>query len=231
MTGSPPKRRVAVVAAHPDDELLGCGGTLGRHVAAGDEVWAIILADGVSSRGAPVEEEAISEREAAARSAANILGIQHLSLHRLPDNRLDTMPLLDLVRLIEERISEIAPDTVYTHHAGDLNIDHRLVHQAVVTACRPQPGFAAARLLFFETASSTEWQTPSSAVPFLPNWFVDITDTLDVKLRALRAYEREMVPWPHPRSYQAVEHLARWRGATIGCAAAEAFILGREIRR
>jgi LmbE family N-acetylglucosaminyl deacetylase len=222
-------RCIAVVAAHADDEVLGCGGTVRRHVLAGDQVWHIILADGETSRGPVASVNVIARRENAARAAADRLGVQHLEMHRFPDNRLDACPLLDIVTVVERHIAEIRPAVLYTHHAGDLNIDHRRVHEAVVTACRPQPRHPVRRLLFFETPSSTEWQPPSSAMPFAPNWFVDISGTLADKVAALRAYDGEMRAWPHPRSYEAVEHLARWRGATVGCEAAEAFILGRGI--
>jgi LmbE family N-acetylglucosaminyl deacetylase len=225
----PPGRRIAVIAAHADDEVLGCGGTIRRHVMAGDEVWHIILADGETSRETGASVDAVAQREAAARAAADCLGVPHLAMHRFPDNRLDSSPLLDIVTVVERHIAEIRPGIVYTHHGGDLNIDHRCVHQAVLTACRPQPGHPVRRLLFFETPSSTEWQAPSSGAPFLPNWFVDIGATIASKMAALRAYDREMRIWPHPRSYQGVEHLARWRGAVVGCDAAEAFMLGREI--
>ncbi len=231
MITSPPRtaRRIAVIVAHPDDEVLGCGGTIRRHTLAGDEVWLVILADGETSRDAVAGEKEIADRESTLRSAAEILGVQHHITHRLPDNRLDTVPLLDLTKLVERHIREIAPVAVYTHHAGDLNVDHRRVHQAVVTTCRPQPGCTVRKLAFFEIPSSTEWQTPSSGLSFAPNWFVDISATLETKLKALKAYQGEMRPWPHARSYEAVEHLARWRGATIGCAAAEAFVTGRDI--
>jgi N-acetylglucosamine malate deacetylase 1 len=225
------RRRVAVIVAHPDDEVLGCGGTIRRHTLSGDDVWVVILADGETGRDSHTGGGAIAKRETAASAAAKTLGVQHLTMHRLPDNRMDAGPLLDIVKVIEQDILEIVPDAVYTHHAGDLNVDHRRVHQAVVTACRPQLGHPVNTLLFFETPSSTEWQPPGSGPAFLPNWFVDISDTLESKLQALKAYHDEMRAWPHPRSYEGIEHLARWRGATIGCAAAEAFFLGREIRR
>jgi LmbE family N-acetylglucosaminyl deacetylase len=218
------------IVAHADDEVLGCGGTLRRHVLDGDDVWTVILADGETSRSASTDASVVS-REIAARNAAAILGVQHVLLHRLPDNRLDACPRLDIVKLVEGCIAEIRPDTIYSHHAGDLNVDHRRVSEAVVTACRPQKGHSVETLLFFETVSSTEWQMPNVGPAFQPNWFVDISDHLDVKLRALRPYADEMRPWPHPRSIEGVTHLARWRGATIGCDAAEAFILGRQLRR
>jgi LmbE family N-acetylglucosaminyl deacetylase len=118
---------------------------------------------------------------------------------------------------------------VLTHHAGDVNIDHRVVHDAVIAACRPQPGYSVKELLFFEVPSSTEWRPPGSAEPFNPNWFFDITSTLATKMEALRAYEAELRAFPHPRSLKAVEALALWRGATAGVEAAEAFVLGRKI--
>jgi LmbE family N-acetylglucosaminyl deacetylase len=137
--------------------------------------------------------------------------------------------LLDVIKPIEALIERHRPDTVVTHHGSDLNIDHRRVSQAVATACRPQRGHSVRRLLMFEVASSTEWQLPDAANPFAPNFFVDISMTLERKLSALQAYSAEMRAWPHPRSLQALEHLARWRGATIGVEAAEAFVLGRQI--
>ena len=142
---------------------------------------------------------------------------------------MDSIDLLDIVQFIEQQINQFTPDMILTHHAGDLNIDHRLVHQAVMTACRPQPGHCVKTILFFEIQSSTEWQTPASAAVFAPNWFVDISDYLNLRTRALEAYSDELRPWPHSRSLQAIEHLARWRGATIGVDVAEAFMLGRNI--
>ncbi len=141
------------------------------------------------------------------------------------------MELLDVVQRIETFVARYGPATVLTHHAGDVNVDHRVVHDAVIAACRPQPMHTVRELLFFEIPSSTEWRPPASAPPFTPNWFVDISDTLDAKLAALRAYAPEMRPFPHPRSMEAVVALATWRGATVGVAAAEAFMLGRAIIR
>lgn len=227
-TAKPP-RRIAAIVAHADDEILGCGGTLRRHVIDGDQVLIVILADGETSRDT-VSSGAAALREAAALAAADLLGAKTI-LHSLPDNKLDSVALLDIVKLVERHIAEWKPGVIYTHHIGDVNIDHRRVHEAVVTACRPQTGHPVETLLFFETASSTEWQTSQSMPAFVPNWFVDISATIDTKMSALKAYDSEMRPWPHPRSYEGVEHLARWRGATIGCEAAEAFVLGREIKR
>jgi Uncharacterized proteins, LmbE homologs len=168
-------------------------------------------------------------RNDAAREACRILGCASVEALGLPDNRMDGLDMLDVVKLIEEKVAQHKPSTILTHHAGDVNVDHRVVHQAVLAACRPQPGHSVETLLFFEVPSSTEWSPPGSAPAFTPNWFVDISGQLSAKLAALRAYDSELRPFPHPRSIEAVEALAKWRGATAGFAAGEAFILGRRL--
>lgn len=220
-----------IVAAHADDEALGCGGTIAAFARAGIAVHVAFLADGVGARGAAGASAALQERRKAAERASATLGSKVIHHGDLPDNRLDTVALLDIVQVVEGLLAPLRPDVVLTHHAGDLNIDHRCVHQAVVTACRPQPGQSVRGLLFFEVPSSTEWQPPGSAEPFLPNWFCDVSATLAVKRKALESYAMEMRPWPHSRSYEAVEHLARTRGSSVGLEAAEAFALGRWVSR
>ncbi|MBF0256937.1 MAG: PIG-L family deacetylase [Gammaproteobacteria bacterium] len=226
---------ILVIAAHPDDEVLGCGGSIARFAASGLPVHLAFMADGVNSRAHnPVEDIssgplALGCRRSAAERAATILGAASVSFDELPDNRLDSIPLLEIIQRVEALIKEYRPTTVLTHHAGDLNVDHRCVHQAVVTACRPQRGHSVRTLLSFEVPSSTEWQPPGTDALFAPNWFVDISATLEQKLAALDAYAEELRDWPHPRSRQGVEHLARWRGATVGCEAAEAFVLARHL--
>jgi LmbE family N-acetylglucosaminyl deacetylase len=224
---------VLIVAAHPDDEVLGCGGTIARHADAGDVVHVLIVAEGGTSRqGQRDRDEAAKELfrlAQAAQTAGTILGAVGVELLDLPDNRLDSLDRLDLIKRIEERIAWHQPQVMYVHHAGDVNIDHRRLHEAVVTACRPTPGQPVRRLLSFEVASSTEWQPPGSAPAFQPNWFVDISAQWPRKRQALEAYAAEMRPWPHARSLEAVEHLARWRGAQVGVEAAEAFCLLRQL--
>lgn len=224
-------KSILVVAAHPDDEALGCGGTIARLSQEGAAVHVAFLADGVTSRAhvAATDQGGLQARRAAAGMACEILGVRSLTFGDFPDNRCDTVPLLSLVQPIEGLIAKFRPDTLFTHHAGDVNVDHRLVYQAAVTACRPQPGSTIKTFLSFEVPSSTEWQPPGSAPVFAPDWFVDISESLSRKLAALDAYSAEMRAWPHPRSRQGVEHLARWRGATVGVDAAEAFVLGRRI--
>ena len=225
--------RIAVIAAHPDDEILGCGGTIARHVAAGAAVNVLIVAEGATSRTPQRQKEehvtGLQQLAGSAHAAHAIVGTSQLTLLDLPHNRLDSVDFLDIVKAVETFIRATDPDTVYTHFPHDLNIDHRLVSEAVQTACRPQPGSGIRRILFFEVASSTEWRMAGSATSFAPNHFVDIEATLAKKLEALAAYSQEMRPWPHARSIQAAEHLARWRGASVGMAAVEAFVIGRQL--
>ena len=225
--------KALVIAAHPDDEVLGCGATIAKHTQRGDEVHVLILAEGATSRKERRNRlesvEDLSELADAAKKARDILKVNVLMLHDLPDNRMDSIDVLEVVKIIEQYIQSFRPEIIYTHHAGDLNIDHRITHEAVVTACRPVPGSPIRTLLFFEIPSSTEWMTGSLTSAFTPNWYVDVSDTLENKIEALKAYHKEMRSWPHPRSLEAVTHLARWRGSTVGVAAAEAFITGRNL--
>lgn len=223
---------IAVIAAHPDDEVLGCGGTLSHFALEGCEIDILILADGESSRNVDTINKLknqISARKIAADNACQIMGCNSVTLKNYPDNRLDSIEQLEIIKTIEEFISNHKPITVITHYSGDVNIDHRIVHDSVIAATRPQPGCPVKELLFFEIPSSTEWQPSGSAKAFHPNVYVDITQTFQVKKEALNAYASELRPFPHPRSVEAIEALARWRGATVGVCAAEAFVLGRKV--
>lgn len=220
---------ILVVAAHPDDEILGCGATLARHTDAGDRVHILILATGLAARGA-VETGAIEVLEAAARQAAQAIGAEAPRFAGFADNRLDGMDLLDIVKSIETVTEAVQPEIVYTHHGGDLNIDHRIACEAVVTACRPLPGAATRAIYAFETVSSTEWAIADCHVAFRPNHFVETEAFMALKMKALEAYSSEMRPWPHARSVEAIRALAAYRGVSVGCAAAEAFSVIRELR-
>ncbi len=217
---------ILVIAAHPDDEALGCGGALVRHVARGDRVQCLFLADGAGSRS---EGADVGLRQRQAEAAARRLGAAAPMLLGFPDNRMDSVPLLDIVQAVEKVIAEVRPDIIYTHHGNDLNIDHRITHQAVLTACRPQPDSCVRAIYGFEVPSSTEWASPEAAPAFRPVRFVDISDYLQHKMALLDCYADEMRAFPHARSREAVEALARWHGATVGVAAAEAFSVIREI--
>ena len=224
-------KSILIFAAHPDDEVLGCGGTIAKLADEGENIHVVFLADGVLSRAEDQRNHQVElhTRRTAAQKACDILGVKSVCFGDFPDNRMDTVALLDITKAVEELIAKHQPEMVFTHHSGDVNIDHRRLHEAVVTACRPQHGHPVKTLLCFEVASSTEWQLPGSAPLFAPNWFVDISKTLDRKLSALEAYADELRNWPHPRSKQGIEHLAHWRGATVGVDAAEAFMLGRQL--
>lgn len=222
---------VLVIAAHPDDEILGLGATVARHVDDGDAVHTVIVAEGSTSRSlhrnTASHAEQLSQLHEAAITAARILGSHPPKMLGLPDNRLDSLDLLDIIKPIETIVSEIRPTIVYTHHAGDLNIDHRILYEATLTACRPLPGTQIRAIYTFETVSSTEWG-PSQ--PFIPDHFVDVETTWSRKIAALNAYSSEMRPAPHARSVEAVEALAVWRGASVGLGKAEAFQTIRQIR-
>ena len=219
---------VLIVAAHPDDEVLGCGGTIARHVAEGDVVHVVFMADGVSSRNGEFQQ-ALSERQLAQNKAIKILGIHSSFSLGFPDNRLDSVAMLDIVQPLEKLINDIRPDTVYTHHHGDLNVDHRLTCQAVLTACRPQPSCSVREILTFEVMSSTEWAGISQPA-FEPNVFVDISEYWVQKMKALEAYHLEMRKVPHSRSMENLKALAIYRGHSVGFLAAEAFITIRSFR-
>jgi LmbE family N-acetylglucosaminyl deacetylase len=229
------KRTVLVIAAHPDDEILGCGATMALHASKGDAVHILILGEGATSRGNSSTRHqfagVLDKLRNAARKAAVTVGAKSVEFGNLPDNRFDSLALLDIVKIVEQAVTRLRPSIVYTHHSSDVNVDHRLTRDAVVTACRAMPGSTVETVLFFEIASSTEWQMPDLQHTFAPNWFVNVTSTAARKLQALRAYGMEMRPWPHPRSFKAVEHQLRWRGASVGVDAAEAFVLGRRIEK
>jgi LmbE family N-acetylglucosaminyl deacetylase len=218
-----------VIAAHPDDEVLGCGGTIAKLSDGGMSVHVVFMADGVYSRDVESTSQELTVRRQAALKACEILGVSSVSFGDFPDNRMDTVPMLEITKTVEGYLREYRPTTIFTHHISDINIDHRRTLEAVIIACRPQIGNSVKSILSFEVPSSTEWQLPGNAPAFAPNWFVDISATLDRKMAALHAYEFEMRDWPHPRSLRGVEYLAKWRGATVGVDAAEAFVLGRQL--
>jgi N-acetylglucosamine malate deacetylase 1 len=222
--------RILTVVAHPDDETLGAGGTMARFAADGHDVMVLIMTDGVGARHDQFEQQRLC-----AVRACETLGVTNVSLAGLPDQRLDTMALMDLAGPMEKAVSEFRPDVMFTHYQEDVNQDHRAVFRAASIAARPTEGTSVRRFLCFETASSTEWAAPFPGTTFAPNVFVDISETLEVKLAAMRCYadtfESEVKPYPHPRSLEALEIYARHRGASTGVLAAEAFMQVRHVVR
>lgn len=217
-----------VVCAHPDDEVLGMGGTIARLAAAGQNVHVAYMTDGVSGREEQrAADETRAQRRAAAEQAGQRLGIISQWFGDYPDNQISDAYLLTMIKTIERLIEQCRPDTIYTHYVGDLNLDHRTVAAAVLTAARPLPGCPVRRIYSFEVPSSTEWNF--EAPVFAPNVFRNIEETIEVKLVACDCYKQEMRAFPHPRSTEVIRALAMWRGAQSGHRLAEAFRLVRSV--
>ena len=219
--------RVLVIAAHPDDELLGLGATVARHVEEGDEVTAVIVSEGATSRYAEGAEGTLRD---AARAAARTLGVGDLRFLGMRDQYLDAGPIFEVTRPIEKVVSEVRPEVVYTHHWGDLNRDHRVVSEAAMVACRPVGDGAPRRLYCFETPSSSEWSSTDLSLAFVPSVFVDATGTIEKKLAAMACYATELRPAPHPRALESLRARAQYWGQIVGKAYAEPFVLVREIK-
>lgn len=216
-------KSVLVIAAHPDDEILGCGGTLRRHVVDGDTVHALIVCEGETLRYQG-REVGLAEH---ARQAAEIIGFASIELLGFRDQHLDTFSLTDLITPVEKKVRETSPQIVYTHFQGDLNRDHQIVAEAVSVASRPLET-CIEEVLGFETASSTEWNTTQR---FAPSHFVEISSTLEEKLRAMACYTSEVRRRPHPRSLESLRSRALYWGSCVLAEAAEAFVVYRRVRR
>lgn len=221
-------KRVLVVAAHPDDEVLGLGGTLARHIAQGDSVIGVIIADVGTAR---YKDDAIQIVRASVFEAARRLGVAEIRFAGLADQKLDALPIFDITRWIEAVLTDVKPQIIYTHHRGDINRDHAVVHEATLTAARPYSAPYVERLMCYETPSATEWAGPYNETSFVPNIYVDVTPYLNAKLHAVAAYTSELRPFPHPRSLEALRIRAGYWGGVIGVAAAEPFVLVRECQR
>jgi LmbE family N-acetylglucosaminyl deacetylase len=221
------RMRVVAVVAHPDDEVLGVGGTLARHARDGDDVTALVLADGATSR---YPEAMRDDLRTAGRLAADCLGLKEIRFADLPDQRLDEGALLDVTRVVSEHLDDLRPEVLYTHFSGDVNLDHGVVSRATWTACRPYAREGLRELLAFETASSTEWAMPTTGERFVPTVFVDVTDTLEVKLAAMACYASELRDAPHPRGLEALRTRAAYWGGAVGRPAAEPFVALRLLR-
>ncbi|MCI8565618.1 MAG: PIG-L family deacetylase [Lachnospiraceae bacterium] len=224
-------KKVLVFAAHPDDELLGVGGTVCRLAREGICVRAVILAEGLTSRGdkrSDIDPSELEDLQKDACAAAREVGYASIDFCGLPDNRMDEVDLLDIIKIVSSYIEKYEPDTIFTHHHGDLNIDHQRTCEAVLTACRPVGNYKVERIYAFETPSSTEWNFRYEE-PFRPNVFFDVTDTLEAKIRGMACYRTESTVSPHPRSPKMLRALGQYRGASVGFEMAEGFELLREL--
>ena len=223
---------VLIVAAHPDDEVLGCAATAARRAARGEAVHVAILGTGLAARSEDgvLDPRALAALRENARAVGGMLGAKSVSLADFPDNRFDSVALLEIVKQVERWLAEVGPDVVYTHHPGDLNVDHRLTFQAVLTATRPLPGAGVKDLYAFEVPSATEWAFQRLEPAFRPSVFDDVSDTIEVKLACMARYTGEARAFPHPRSAEALRATARRWGSVAGMAYAEAFELIRSLR-
>lgn len=223
---------ILVIAAHPDDEVLGCGATIAK-LGAEHEVHIAILGEGITSRQDQSDDEsaaAVRRLQGDARSASKVLKAKSVSMDSLPDNRFDEMPLLEITKRVEQLIQEFQPTIVYTHHPGDLNVDHQITFRALLTATRPVSGCPVREIYAFEVPSSTDWAFQQVQPAFKPNVFVDVTSTIGAKVQGLKCYASEIRPFPHPRSEEALRAIARRWGSVIGTEYAEAFELIRSLR-
>lgn len=228
-------KKILVIAAHPDDEVLGCGGAIMYHAERGDEVVVAIMGEGAAARLLTPngkKKELVQYLASTAEQVAKFLGAKKLLKFNLPDNRLDSMDLLDVVRMVEGVIFDYEPDVIYTHFAGDLNIDHRIIFQAVLTACRPVKHIVS-DILSFEIPSSTEWASFDPGKPsFSPNCFVELTEQqMTKKCEAMRLYSTEVQAYPLPRSDEGLKALAQYRGMMAGVPYCEAFQIVKQLIR
>jgi len=216
--------KVLVIGAHPDDETLGVGGTIALHSRNGDKIYVLIFADGESARSGGFNN--IEKRQKQAKKACALLGVTVLKFLNYPDQKLDTISLVDLAKQIEDIIRKWHPTIIYTHYGEDLNQDHKRIFDATLIAARPIPNSSVTQLICYETLSSTDWNPMNK---FHPNLFIDIDDVLEKKIKAFSQYKNEIMTYPHPRSKQGIMIRAQFWGSTVGVKHAEAFLRIREV--
>ena len=224
------KENILVIVAHTDDETIGLGGTIARHAKDGDNIFGIAMTNGVGARKSHNSLQ-INERKNAAQNAANLIGLKWLDVENFPDNAMDSVPILEVVRVIERVKSTINPTIIYTHSYADLNVDHRVVNQATITAFRPQPDEVWEEIRVFEIPSATDYGYKSTTGIFSPNLYINIESTWEIKRAALMSYMAEMRRAPHSRSLEGIEALAKIRGNQVVINYAEAFEVIRKIVR
>ncbi len=224
-------KKILIVAAHPDDEVLGCFGTVARLIKEGYEAYTLILGEGKTSRDeSRIVENKKDELEVLNQEiveANRIIGIKKVFIETFPDNRFDSVDLLDIIKAISKVKEEINPDIIFTHYEHDLNVDHQITYKAVITATRPMVDECVKEIYSFEILSSTEWNYPLS---FSPDTYFDISNTIDLKLDAMKKYDSELCSYPHPRSLEGIELNAKYQGMRVGKEYVEAFKVIRSIK-
>lgn len=227
------KKNILIICAHPDDEVIGCGGTIAKFSKENHSVTVLILGEGKASRYRRKSKRLTREIQLLRKEsklAHKYLGVKKTIFYDFPDNKFDCVALLDLVRVIERAVKEFRPTIIFTHHEGDLNIDHQMTHRAVITATRPLKGVPVKEIYTFEVASSTEWNYISGHTSFTPNLFIDITETMEIKLKAMQAYKSELELFPHPRSVEYLRLQSKFYGAGVAMPFCERFMIIREMR-
>jgi LmbE family N-acetylglucosaminyl deacetylase len=224
-------KRILIVAAHPDDEILGCGGTIARILEEeNSEAATVILGEGVTSRDKKRDkqnrEPEINTLRQCVIDANRIIGVEKVFFFDFPDNRFDSVPLLDIIKAIEEVKIDFSPNIIFTHFANDMNIDHVITNRAVLTATRPMSDETVKEIYAFEILSSTEWNFPLS---FSPDYFVDISSSISKKRNAMETYKSELKNFPHPRSLEGIELNAKYWGMRVGFNKCEVFQTLRKI--
>ena len=227
------KKRVLICVAHPDDETIGCGGAIAHHIKDKDKVYCLYMTNGVGARHSKTKEKLIHERRKNSLLASKILGFEWLldCCGDFPDNAMDKVKLLDVVRIIEKAKKKIMPHIIYTHNPHDLNVDHRTVAEATLTAFRPQTKEVWKKILAFEVPSSTDFAYFKKNKTFQPNYFLDIEKFWKKKKKALQAYSTEIKKFPNSRSLKGIEILSKFRGMQNGLPQAEAFQLLKELNK
>lgn len=221
------KNKILVICAHPDDETLGMGGTIALHIQKKDQVFVLVLADGQFGRGRDIKR--IEKRRKQAQKACSILGVKKIKFLNYPDQKLDSIPLVEICGKIENVINQFKPDTVYTHYWGDVNQDHRITFEAVLIAARPKPNSSINQLVCFDVPSSTDWGNPFNS--YSPNLFINIEKVIEKKIKAFLEYKNEVRNPPHPRSKNGIINRAQYWGYSVGINFAEAFLRIREIKK
>ena len=217
-------KKILIVASHPDDEVLGCFGTVARLIKEGYEAYTLILGEGKTGRDDKRDIESKKEEieilNGEIEKANSLIGVKKVFVESFPDNRFDSVDLLDIIKIISKVKEEIKPDIIFTHYDNDLNIDHQITYKAVITATRPMEDETVKEIYSFEILSSTEWNYPLS---FSPDTYFDISSTIDLKLKAMNQYGSELCLYPHPRSLEGIELNAKYHGMRIGKRFVEAF--------